>query len=100
MAEMKDCILTTGGMSVQTDTFHNIVFKDSLKRLFAKHDEEGFVGLSSNATFEVVPSRDVKVAGMLGPAARMEKKSPHIADVEVRLPLLLRCLLRIVVATT
>lgn len=61
MAEMKDCVLTTGGMSVQTDTFHNVVFKDSLKRLFTKPEEEGFVGLCSNASFEVIPSRDVKV---------------------------------------
>lgn len=85
MAEMKDVIMATGGLAVQTDTFHNIVFKDSLKRLFTKDGEEGFIGLSSNATFEVIPSRDVKVAGLLGPAARLDKKSPHIADVEVGL---------------
>lgn len=83
MCEMKDVILASGGMAVQTDTFHNPVFKDSLKRLFAKDGEEGFVGLSSNCTFEVIPSRDIKVAGLLGPAARMDKKSPYVAEVEV-----------------
>jgi hypothetical protein len=57
--------------------------QESLKRLFCKETEEGFLGASSNATFEVLPSKDIKVAGLLGPAARMEKKSPHIADTEV-----------------
>lgn len=31
--------------------------------------------------------QDIKVAGLLGPAARVEKKSPHIADAEVCMPL-------------
>lgn len=77
--------MTTGGLTVQTDTYHNVVFKDSLKRLFARDGEEGFLGLSSNATFEVIPSRDIKVAGLMGPAARVDKKSPYVADVEVGL---------------
>ena len=34
---------------------------------------------------QVIPSRDIKVAGMLGPAARVDKKSPHVADAEVGL---------------
>ena len=32
---------------------------------------------------QVIPSKDVKVSGLLGPAARMEKKSSHVADSEV-----------------
>jgi protein transport protein SEC23 len=32
---------------------------------------------------QVIPSKDIKVAGLLGPAARMEKKSPNIADQEI-----------------
>lgn len=85
MAEMKEAILSTGGMAVQADTFHNIVFKDSLKRIFAKETEEGFLGVSSNGTFEVVPSKDIKVAGLLGPAARMEKRGPNVAEHELGL---------------
>lgn len=53
MAEMKDIIMTTGGVAVQTDTYHNVVFKDSLKRLFLKEADEGFIGMSSNANLEV-----------------------------------------------
>lgn len=68
MAEMKDAVMLTGGLTVQTDTFHNVVFRDSLKRLFARDGEDGFLALSSNATFEVIPSRDIKVRwhGTLG----------------------------------
>ena len=43
----------TGGMSVQSDTFHNPVFKDSFKRVFAKPGEDGHMGIASNAIFEV-----------------------------------------------
>ncbi|KAL6762935.1 hypothetical protein V8C86DRAFT_2509254 [Haematococcus lacustris] len=85
MAEMREMLLTTGGVAVQTDTYHKPVFKETLKRLFAKDGEEGFVGCSSNATFEVLPSKDIKLAGLLGPAARADKKSPYIAEAEVGL---------------
>lgn len=38
---------------LQTDTFTNPIFKDSLRRLFTPAGEEGYLGLNSNATFEV-----------------------------------------------
>jgi protein transport protein SEC23 len=59
--EMKEMTQLTGGECVQIDSFTNVVFKDSLKRMFAKEDEEGFLGMSSHATLEVLPSRDIKV---------------------------------------
>ena len=37
----------------QTDTFTNPIFKDSMRRMFTPAGEEGHLGLSSNATFEV-----------------------------------------------
>ncbi|KAK9814088.1 hypothetical protein WJX72_000474 [[Myrmecia] bisecta] len=80
LAEMKRAVEHTGGMVVQTDSFHNSVFKDSFKRVFAKPTEEGHLGIASNATFEVIPSKDVKVSGLLGPASTMEKKGVAVAD--------------------
>ena len=47
----------TGGMSVQSDTFHNPVFKDSFKRVFAAPGEEGHMGIASCATLEVRQDR-------------------------------------------
>jgi hypothetical protein len=66
--EMKELVQLTGGMVVQIDTFANVVFKESLKRVFAKEGEEGFLGSSSCATLEVLPSRDIKVGEDWGPA--------------------------------
>jgi protein transport protein SEC23 len=56
---MKEAVQLSGGMSVQTDTFTNVIFKDSLKRVFAKEGEEGFLGMASNATFEVRANRQL-----------------------------------------
>ena len=38
---------------VQADTYHNPIFRESLKRMFLKDGEEGFIGITSNATLEV-----------------------------------------------
>ncbi len=51
---MKMALEATGGMTVQTDTFHNPVFRDSLQRVFAKPGDTGHMGLASNAIFEVL----------------------------------------------
>lgn len=83
--EMKELVQLTGGECVLIDSFTNVVFKDSLKRMFWKEDEEGFIGMSSHATLEVLPSRDIKISGLLGHAARGDKKSPAVADTEVGL---------------
>ncbi|KAL4422806.1 hypothetical protein ABPG75_009003 [Micractinium tetrahymenae] len=80
LSEMKACIEHTGGYVVQTDTFTNPIFKDSLRRMFTPAGEEGYLGLSSNATFEVHCSKDIKVCGVLGPASALEKKSPLVSD--------------------
>lgn len=80
LSEMKACIEHTGGYVVQTDTFTNPIFKDSLRRLFTPAGEEGYLGLNSNATFEVHCSKDIKVAGVLGPASALEKKSPLVSE--------------------
>ena len=53
LSEMKVPVEATGGLVVQTDTFHNPVFKESMKRVFARHEDPNNLGLASNATFEV-----------------------------------------------
>ena len=35
--EMKEMVQLTGGQCVQIDSFTNVVFKDSLKRMFARY---------------------------------------------------------------
>lgn len=49
--------------------------------LLLKHDDH--VGADSLCTgSQVIPSRDVKVGGLMGPAAPVEKKSPSVADTQ------------------
>mmetsp|Transcript_54019 Transcript_54019/g.171416 ORF Transcript_54019/g.171416 Transcript_54019/m.171416 type:complete len:780 (-) Transcript_54019:125-2464(-) len=85
LAEMKSAIERTGGMVVLAESFLHPVFKQSFKRLLIKGGEEGALGLASNGVFEVVCSRDVKVAGVIGPCAPLEKKSQSVADTQVGL---------------
>ena len=51
---MKMALEASGGMAVQTDSFHNPVFINSLQRVFAKPGEPGHTGVASNAIFEVI----------------------------------------------
>ena len=53
LAEMKPVVDMTGGVVVQTDTFHNPVFKESFKRAFVAPGSPSSLEVASNATFEV-----------------------------------------------
>jgi len=84
LAEMKGCVESTGGMVVLAESFSHVVFKNSFSRLFSR-DEEKTLGLAANGTFEVIASRDVKVAGALGPVSSADRK-PHpsaVADMPI-----------------
>jgi protein transport protein SEC23 len=61
LAEMKPAVQCTGGLVVQTDTFCNPMFKDSLTRVFAGQEDEGYTGRCSCATLDVFTSRDIKL---------------------------------------
>ena len=50
---MKVPVEATGGLVVQSDTFQNPVFKESIRRIFARAGDPHHLGVASNATFEV-----------------------------------------------
>lgn len=85
LAEMKTAVEATGGITIQTDTFTNPVFKSSLRRMFIPYGEEDHLSMHSNATTETFCSKDIRVCGALGPASGIEKKSPLISDTAVGL---------------
>ena len=85
LAEMKTAVEASGGVTIQTDTFTNPMFKNSLRRMFTPPGEEGHLSLHSNATMEVHCSKDIKVCGALGAASSVEKKSQLVSDVSVGL---------------
>jgi len=58
---MKELVERTGGLVVQTDSFTNPIFKESLKKLFDGHS----ISLSSNAMLEVTTfARRVSAIGV------------------------------------
>ncbi|KAJ1490827.1 protein transporter SEC23 [Baffinella frigidus] len=82
VAEMKDCVEKTGGAIVQTDTFSNIIFKESFKRIFAR-DADNNLRMAFNAELEVITSREFKVAGAIGCCMSLNKKSQSVAEQEI-----------------
>ncbi|XP_072978243.1 protein transport protein SEC23 C [Typha angustifolia] len=78
MAEMKVAVERTGGIVVLAESFGHAVFKDSLRRIFQSSDND--LSLSFNGVFEVNCSKDVKVQGIIGPCASLEKKGPLCSE--------------------
>ncbi|KAI8545608.1 hypothetical protein RHMOL_Rhmol07G0052800 [Rhododendron molle] len=74
VAELKVAVERTGGLVVLAESFGHSVFKDSFKRVFQSGDYD--LGLSSNGIFEVNCSKDIRVQGIIGPCASLEKKGP------------------------
>ncbi|XP_024962323.1 protein transport protein SEC23-like [Cynara cardunculus var. scolymus] len=81
VAELKIAVERTGGLVVLAESFGHSVFKDSLLCVFQSGDNE--LGLSSNGMFEITCSKDVKVQGVIGPCASLEKKGPLCSDTAI-----------------
>ncbi|KAK4593645.1 hypothetical protein RGQ29_017664 [Quercus rubra] len=78
VAELKIAVERTGGLVVLAESFGHPVFKDSLRRIFQAGDYD--LGLSSSGIFEINCSKDIKVQGIIGPCASLEKKGPLCSD--------------------
>lgn len=81
LAEIKVASEKTGGLVVLAESFGHSVFKDSLKQVFRSDGND--LGLSSNGIFEVNCSKDMKVQGVIGPCASLEKKGPLCSEVVI-----------------
>ncbi|KAL2892650.1 Protein transport protein SEC23 [Bienertia sinuspersici] len=81
VAELKVAVERTGGLVVLAESFGHSVFKDSLKRVFQGGEYD--LGPASNGIFEVSCSKDMKVQGILGPCASLEKKGLLCSDTVV-----------------
>ncbi|AOW05529.1 uncharacterized protein YALI1_E20269g [Yarrowia lipolytica] len=82
MHEMRSLPNSTGGALVLCDAFSTSIFKSSLTKMFAR-DANNFLQMGFNATFDVVPSKELKVSGLIGHAVSMNKKNPSVADTEI-----------------
>ncbi|KAG2320230.1 hypothetical protein Bca4012_053455 [Brassica carinata] len=81
VAEMKATVERTGGLVVLSESFGHSVFKDSFKRVFEGGEQS--LGLCFNGTFEINCSKDIKIQGIIGPCASLQKKGPSVADTVV-----------------
>ncbi|XP_010531432.1 PREDICTED: protein transport protein SEC23 [Tarenaya hassleriana] len=79
IAELKVAVEGTGGFVVLAESFNHSVFRDSLKRVF-QSGENNDLGLSSCGIFEVNCSKELKIQGVIGPCASLEKKGPLCSD--------------------
>ncbi|XP_076960682.1 protein transport protein SEC23 F-like [Bidens hawaiensis] len=71
VAEMKVVIEKTGGLVVLAESFRHLVFKDSFRRVLEKGEES--LGLAHNGMLEINCSKDIKIQGIVGPCASLEK---------------------------
>ncbi|CAH9085463.1 unnamed protein product [Cuscuta epithymum] len=78
LAELKVTIEKTGGLVVLAESFGHKVFKDSLRQVFQPGEND--LELSSNGIFEINCSKDIKVHGVIGPCASLEKKGPLCSE--------------------
>jgi len=95
LAEMKVAVERTGGVAVLAESFHHPVFKQSFSRLVSESEGEGAaagsggeegttsLGVAARGTFEVFPSRDVKINGVIGPCAPLDKKTAAVSETQI-----------------
>ncbi|KAH9258371.1 hypothetical protein BASA81_003420 [Batrachochytrium salamandrivorans] len=91
MLEMKSCVERTGGFAVLADSFGQSVFKESFRRVFARHanteevtsEDRGHLQMGLAGTLEIVCSPEIKIKGAIGPCASLNKKGPNVSEVEI-----------------
>lgn len=79
LLEMRSTLTKTGGSCILADTFNASIFKQSFQRLFIKA-RDGSLAMGFNATLEVQTSRELKICGMIGPCASLQKKGPTVSE--------------------
>ncbi|KAK2531894.1 Sec23b [Columba guinea] len=82
LLEMKCCANLTGGHMVMGDSFNTSLFKQTFQRVFNK----GFNGefrMAFGATLDVKTSRELKIAGAIGPCISLNAKGPCVSENEL-----------------
>ncbi|KAM6206994.1 protein transport protein Sec23B [Sarcoramphus papa] len=82
LLEMKCCANLTGGHMVMGDSFNTSLFKQTFQRVFNK----GFNGefrMAFGASLDVKTSRELKIAGAIGPCISLNAKGPCVSENEL-----------------
>lgn len=85
LLEMRQLVEATGGLMVLGDSFGQSVFKESLRRVFNRFEDDipedgGQMQIAFSASLQVLTSSEFKVAGALGPVTSLEKMAPNVSD--------------------
>jgi len=80
--EMRHLSFLTGGHQVLADAFATTLFKQSYQMMFQKNDK-GDHKMGFNLSVEVKTTRELKVAGALGPCVSLQRKSSNVSDTEI-----------------
>ncbi|KAH8113783.1 copii coat protein [Phellopilus nigrolimitatus] len=82
LLEMRALSNSTNGVMVLSDSFATTIFKEAFFRIFDK-DEQGFLLMGFNGTFDVQTTKELKVSGLIGHAISSGKKSACVGETEI-----------------
>lgn len=82
LLEMKSMCNSTNGFMVISDSFMTAIFKQTFLRTFAK-DEQGFIKMGFNGTFDVQTTKELKISGVIGHVISANKKSSCVGETEI-----------------
>lgn len=88
LLEMKELIEATGGLAVLGDSFGQSVFKESLRRVFNRFEDDvpqdgGQMQMAFGASLEVLTSTEFKVSGAVGPVTSLNRHGPNVSELEI-----------------
>ena len=76
--EMKSCVDRTGGVFVGSESFDHPMFKNTFEKFFAT-DESNQLTMGFQSSMEIMTSREIKIAGVIGPVASLNKEGPLVS---------------------
>ncbi|RSH95677.1 GTPase-activating protein S23 [Saitozyma podzolica] len=82
LLEMKSLSNATNGFMIISDSFITAIFKQSFLRTLNK-DEEGYLKMGYNGTFEVLTTKELKISGVIGHVISANKKSACVGETEI-----------------
>ncbi|XP_066172470.1 protein transport protein Sec23B isoform X2 [Sylvia atricapilla] len=82
LLEMKCCANLTGGHMVMGDSFNTSLFKQTFQRVFSK-GYNGEFRMAFGANLDVKTSRELKIAGAIGPCTSLNAKGPCVSENEL-----------------
>ncbi|NXO06981.1 SC23A protein, partial [Oriolus oriolus] len=82
LLEMKCCANLTGGHMVMGDSFNTSLFKQTFQRVFSK-GYNGEFRMAFGANLDVKTSRELKIAGAIGPCISLNAKGPCVSENEL-----------------